>query len=297
MLQTAPIALFVYNRPEHTRQTIEGLRANPLASESELTVFSDGPKSELDQASVSQVRDYLSTIDGFRKISVIHREKNSGLAKSIIAGASEVLDRSGRIIVLEDDIVTAPGFLTYMNQGLEAYERNRSIFAICGWSPPIDIPASYRHDVYLVHRAMCWGWASWADRWQKIDWEVRDYAQFEKDREAQKKFARGGEDLPDMLRNALSGRVNSWAIRWAYAQFRQGALSVAPTKSLTDNVGMDGSGVNCSPSEQFVVTANKKQLSFEFPAVLEENPVISASFQKFFSYNLRGKIKKALGLL
>jgi GT2 family glycosyltransferase len=131
-----PIALFVYNRPWHTQLTIEALQKNDLASKSELFIFSDGPKNESDVVNVQKVREYIRTVTGFKAITIIEKENNCGLAKSVISGVTEIVDKYGKIIVMEDDLVSSPGLLNFFNDGLDFYEDNLKIFSITGYNFP-----------------------------------------------------------------------------------------------------------------------------------------------------------------
>lgn len=230
---------------------------------------------------------------------VVERERNFGLARNTIASVSELVNSHGTAIVMDDDVVTAPGFLTFLNGALAAYRDDPKIFSVSAWTPRIEIPASYPHDVYLSYRALSWGWATWADRWNKIDWDVRDYAAFREDARAQALFARGGDDLPDMLGHKMSGRVDSWSVRWAYTQHKLGAYSLVSTTSLAENVGFDNSGVHCTSDfeEIFGVSLDRAKTTFTFPKQLDVNPEIAENFRRFYSYNWRAKVKKALGLL
>lgn len=163
----APITLFVYNRPVHTRQTVEALRNNIGAEESELIIYSDAPKNSDTTTAVSQVRKYIHSIDGFRSVRIIEREENWGLAKSIISGVTEVVNKYGEIIVLEDDVVTSPLFLTFMNRSLAYFRGKKIVWHISGWSYPINIDGL--NDVFLWRVMNCWGWATWADRWKNFE--------------------------------------------------------------------------------------------------------------------------------
>jgi len=133
----APIALFVYNRPDHTRKTIEALIGNELAPQSRLIVFSDGPRDNKDVLLVEQVRDYISTIRGFESVSIIPSKSNKGLANSIISGVTSVLSEYDKVIVLEDDLVTSPQFLRYMNNSLDFYENDEAVISIHGYIYPV----------------------------------------------------------------------------------------------------------------------------------------------------------------
>ena len=163
-MNLAPIALFVYNRPGHTRRTNEALQKNDLALESDIYIFSDAPKNNEATEAVLEVRQYLRQIDGFKTVTIIERETNFGLTRTIIDGVTSVVNQHGRIIVLEDDIVTSRYFLNYINRALDHYFRVQTVWHISGWSYPIDpngLPKSY-----FLRVMFCWGWATWVDRWK-----------------------------------------------------------------------------------------------------------------------------------
>ncbi|TDX01766.1 glycosyltransferase family protein [Dinghuibacter silviterrae] len=232
----APIVLFTYKRPEALARTIEALQRNEGARESVLYVFSDGARAAQDAAAVAEVRAYLRGISGFRQIFIKEAPTNKGLAASVIDGVTEVIREHGRVIVLEDDLVTAPNFLAFMNAALDAYAGDPRVFSVSGYTLPVRAAG----DVYFTQRASSWGWATWADRWSSVDWAVEDYAQFSRDALARRRFNRIGSDLSDSLRKQMEGRIHSWAIRWVYNQFKQDKLSVFPTLSKVINIGFDG---------------------------------------------------------
>ena len=163
----APILLFVYNRPWHTRKTVKALKNNELASESELFIYADGAKNNAALRQVNEVRDYIKTIDGFKKIIIIEQDENIGLANSIISGVTKVVSEYGKVIVIEDDIFTSPYFLKFMNEALEFYKDKDRIWHVSGWSHPID--SDNLEDVFISRLMNCWGWATWADKWQHYE--------------------------------------------------------------------------------------------------------------------------------
>ncbi|MBS1660958.1 MAG: glycosyltransferase [Bacteroidetes bacterium] len=234
-MQTAPILLFAYKRPEQLRQTVKALQQNELARNSELFIFSDGPRSEADRSQVDQIRDYIRTIDGFRDITLFESTENKGLAPSIISGVSNLINVYDRVIVLEDDLVSSPNFLSFCNKALEHYRDDTSVFSIAGYTSPIR--GLGVRDVYFTRRASSWGWATWRDRWNPVDWAVSDYAEFLKDRPAQRRFNEMGSDLTGMLQKQQRGKINSWAIRWCYHQFKNDQLTVYPSVSKITNIG------------------------------------------------------------
>ncbi|MFT4031414.1 MAG: glycosyltransferase [Siphonobacter sp.] len=240
----APIALFCYNRPEHLQRTVESLLRCPEAAASTLYIFSDGPRREEDVPNVEAVREYVQTIRGFAALIIDSSDVNRGLAASIIRGVDQVLNRHDKIIVMEDDLLCTRDFLHFMNESLDVYRSDARVFSVSGYLYPIQIPDDYPYEVVLLARACSYGWGTWPDRWDKVDWSVSDYPAFLKNKAAQREFMRGGEDLLPMLKKQQQGKLNSWAIRWTYAHFKNQAYNLHPIASKLESIGMDGSGTN-----------------------------------------------------
>jgi hypothetical protein len=294
----APIVLFVYNRPAHTAATLAALRANHGAPDAELVVFCDGPRRDSDGPAVRTVRDLVRATDGFRSVEVIEHDDNRGLAPSIIAGVSQVIAARGSAIVLEDDLVTSPHFLRYMNAALERYAEVRRVFSVSGYNPPpqvMQLPRGFDGDVYFNPRPCSWGWATWRDRWQTADWEVRGYDSFMQDAGARRAFAAGGADLVDLLVAEREGRVQSWAIRWTLTHFLRGALALYPVRSYVDNAGNDGSGVNSRPTTALLNDLTRALPAVRFPAEVAVDPAVMRAFRRYFL--VRAAAAKARRLL
>jgi hypothetical protein len=277
-----PIILFTYNRPDHTRLTVESVRRNIGAAESDLYVFCDGPKNDQHAEKVREVRQYLRGIEGFQSVNIVERDANLGLAKSIIAGTSQILEKHAACIVLEDDMLSAPNFLLFMNEALCAYRDRDDIFSVTGYNYPLKIPQDYPYDAYLSYRGSSWGWGTWADRWRKVDWAVQDYAQFSGSAQEQALFARGGNDLPQMLKLQMEGKIDSWAIRFDYAHHKHNAFCLHAVRPKIRNIGFDGSGVHCGVSDEYDVTLDQGSLPFELPADIALDPVILKAFDERF---------------
>lgn len=233
----APIVLFAYKRPAELKVTVQALRANYLASESDLYIFVDAPKRSTDASKVAEVHQILDELTGFRSIYRDYAKTNIGCADSIIRGISYVLERHPTAIVVEDDIVTSPNFLDYMNQCLRHYADKPKVYSISGYTMPFQRPPGYASDVYFIPRHSPWGWATWADRWHAVDWAMTDYPAFTTDRQQQKAFNQGGSDLVQMLRDQMEGRADAWDIRFCYNRFKADALSVYPLVSKVQNIG------------------------------------------------------------
>lgn len=245
----APIALFAYNRPAHLRQTLEALRKNELAAESDLHIFSDGPKSSKDAPMVETVRACLKDVPGFRSTTVIEHPTNLGLASSIIHGVTTICGRHGWIIVLEDDMVTSPWFLRYMNEGLATYELDPEVISIHGYIYPVRVPLP---ETFFLRGADCWGWATWARGWQHFNPDGAALLANLEERQLTHAFDfDGAYGYTAMLRDQIAGRNNSWAIRWHASAFLLDKLTLYSGRSLVQNIGLDNSGTHCGATEEF----------------------------------------------
>lgn len=282
----SPIVIFTYRR--NIDKLIDSLLKNNLAKESELFIFSDGYKSEKDKADVLEVRENLKNITGFKKVDIKESSTNKGLATSVIEGTSSTLQKYGKVIVLEDDLVVVDNFLNYMNEALEYYKNDKKIWSISGYTPDLKCLESYNKDIYLSVRANSWGWATWSDRWEKIDWEIKDWPEFTKDIKAIEKFNLGGNDMFTMLKMQMLGKIDSWAIRWCYNQFHYNSYTVYPTKSKLCNDGFDNIGThNSTGQERWKVDVSNKYTVFE-EITIDKN--IIQCFKKKYNMQLKTRI-------
>ena len=247
-MKISPIVLFVYNRPWHTQQTIEALLRNKLSKESELFIYSDNAKGGDSFSKVQEVRDYIKTIKGFKKITIIERNKNWGLASSIIDGVTRIVNQYGKIIVLEDDLITSPCFLRFMNDSLDMYECDKQVASIHGYIYPIDdLPNSF-----FIKGADCWGWATWKSKWNVFEPNGQKLLDELKNRNLVKKANfNGSYDFTKMLKDQINGKNNSWAVRWYMSAFLKDMLTLYPGRSYVQNIGFDGKGTHCDTETNF----------------------------------------------
>jgi hypothetical protein len=254
-MNLAPITLFVYNRPWHTQQTVEALRKNELASESELFIYSDDVKNDDARVNVDEVRKYVDNITGFKKITVIKRDKNWGLANSIIDGVTQIVNKYGNIIVLEDDLITSPCFLKYMNNALDVYEKEEGVASIHGYIYPIkDLPNSF-----FIKGADCWGWATWKNKWDIFEPDGQKLLNelTAKNLEKEADF-NGTYGFTRMLKGQINGENNSWAIRWYMSAFLKNMVTLYPGESYVQNIGFDSQGTHCGKTDVFNINLNTK---------------------------------------
>lgn len=243
----APIVVFGFVRKESLEQVICSLQKNSLSAKSDLYIFIDGPRNVNDSILVEAVSNYCNTIAGFKTVNIYRNQKNKGLDPSVIDGVTQIINIYGRAIVLEDDVIVAPNFLEYMNQCLDVFEHDERIMSISGWSIDINIPKDYPFDAYLLGRSTSWGWATWKDRWNKIDWEIKDWNTFKNNRKQRIAFnRRGGSDMFPMLKKCMNGG-GMWDIRFCYHMFKNNLYSVVPIVSKTANIGFNNLAVHCKP--------------------------------------------------
>lgn len=282
--QAAPVILFTYNRPEHTKRTVEALAANDLANVTDLYVYSDAPKKEADAALVQEIREYVGTINGFQRVELRAREKNYGLAENIIEGVTEIVNRYGKVIVVEDDLITNRYLLRFMNSGLKRYEKEKRVTGVTGYSFLKDSTDYEKESYFCSITGISWLWGTWADRWAKFDKEAVGWERLTADKKLRKRFNYDNTyNFYHILKmQQQDAGTNSWAIRWYYTNFLQNGLILAPTKSLVRNDGWDGTGIHCGEEKKQKEDhwlKTEKPVT-EFPETIEELPEIRKRLKK-----------------
>lgn len=284
----APICLFTYNRPSETIQTVEALKNNYLAYDSELFIFSDGPKNDLAKDKVNAVREFLKSVNGFKSITVFESKTNKGLADSIIEGVTKIINQYDKVIVLEDDLVTTPNFLDFMNQALNFYCEDGSVFSISGYTMNLKSLIKYNEDFYFGYRASSWGWATWQKQWQSVDWEVKRFKDLNESKKMQKAFNQGGSDMSSMLKAQMNGRIDSWAIRFCFQQFLNKQACIFPNKSKVQSIGFSKEATHTVGAGKFITTLdNSEQRNFTFNKFIEYEMKLVNEFKSKFSIQQR----------
>lgn len=297
----APIVLFAYDRPEHLMATLNALTKNTLSQESELYLYCDGARlgAKEDQLlRIKRVREIANSVTGFKMVHVRGSEINKGLASSIINGVTEVINERGKVIVLEDDIITSPFFLNYMNLALEYYEGRPSVMSISADSPleaGDSIPADYDYDVFVSLRPTSWGWGTWKNKWERVDWSMEYMDEFLKHPKQVEAFGRLGDDMTPMLISQRKGEIDSWAIRYCFAHFCEHAVSICPCTSYIDNIGFDGTGTHCGIAETKVPKDFSRCVENpRFLSLLYEDAAIVNSFYNRYCENKRPLYQKVV---
>lgn len=281
----APIALFAYNRPEHLRRTVEKLVSDPLASTSDLFIFCDGPKTQEHEIQVQAVRSFAKTIVGFHTLTVVERASNYGLARSISVGVTDLCRKYGRVIVLEDDLLVTPGFIQYMNEGLDRYKDNPNIYQLSGYMYPVELTSD--DDCIFLPMISCWGWATWERAWRCFDPSLNGIEHIRASKPLRQKFnVNGTYDYFKMAEDQLTGKIDSWGICWYLSVFMREGLVLYPKSSFIQNIGVDATGTHGKGHKELQppLSVEFKDVSaFKFPKTASIDMGALVSVQNLFT--------------
>jgi hypothetical protein len=294
MQKFAPVALFVYNRPEHTRRTLKFLAANNLADESRLFIFSDGPKTSRDQQLVEEVRNIVKNSSGFKSVDLIFRPQNLGLAASVISGVTDLVNTYGSVIVFEDDLISSPYTLQYFNDALNRFQDNEKVMHIGAYMYPLQPESLPQTFFYRITTS--WGWATWKRSWDQFEPDI-DVLMAKFNRQKINDFSiDGAMNFWKQMRDFKAGRNNSWAIRWYASVFLAGGTALHPAHSLINNIGHDGSGVHSGSHDLYHVSVNPLPVT-QFPEAVKEIPPVHEAIRSFLRHRKGSFVQRALRFL
>jgi hypothetical protein len=290
--ELAPLVLFVYQRPAHTKKVLNAIANDLLAKDTVLYVYSDGPKrpdNNSEQDRIAQTRALIQDFNGCKEVHLYSKDKNEGLAQSIVNGVSEVVEKHGKVIVLEDDILISPFFLTYMNQTLNLYEKEDRVMHIGSFVPQRSGQEKLP-ETYFLRFMNCWGWATWKRAWQKLELNAPLLLNKLQDREDKIFFdLENSIGLLKQLKDNINGKINTWAIKWYSSIFLNNGLCLYPKRSLTSQIGLDGSGIHAD-----VDLDDRYQVEMSSSVTVEkisiaENVVAYQYLKQFYRYgNFKG---------
>jgi hypothetical protein len=277
----APIIVFAFNRPRHLKKTLDALAACPESQSSDLRIYCDAARKDSEAEQVAAVRSLAKSESRFASCTVIEATINMGLARSIIAGVTATVEQFGRVIVLEDDIVVTPNFLKFMNSGLDFYDSKPEVASVCAYMYPINpdgLPPTF-----FLKGTDCWGWATWKRAWDIFEPDGIKLLNQINSRNLRWAFDLDGSyPYCKMLQDQIAGKNNSWAIRWHASAYLKGMMSCFPNKSLVQNIGLDGSGTHCEPTDKYgEVTDHRENSSLEFRPEINEHLLGRSRVAKF----------------
>jgi hypothetical protein len=296
-MELAPIVLFVYNRPEHTRRTLAALQKNHLADRSQLFIFADGAKTNATQEQINKINEVRAICIEQKwcgEVKLIKADSNKGLAKSVIEGVTQIINQFGKVIVLEDDIETMSEFLIFMNKGLDHYQRNSAVGGITGFS----FDENKKLDpFFFLPIASSWSWATWKRVWDKFEPSSEKILKEILERNKINEFNFANYPYTKMLEDQINGLVDSWAIRFYGTVFLQNQYFLFPRITLVTNIGFDNSGTHCDDINPFEYNLNGEKTNFEFPEVIVKNKNVKIIKNAFQLKLLKGKKQSKLNKL
>jgi len=298
-VENAPVVIFAYNRPECLRANLDSLRCCDLIESTSLYIFCDGVKETRsnDRELVGQVRKIARGVLFSRTLEVIERESNLGLHNSVTMGVKEILERHERAIFLEDDLVFARNFLLFMNAALNKYSAVPEVLSVTGYCPKLMVPNDYTRDAFFFRRSSSWGWGTWRHAWAKFDPYKGEIAESYNDPMFINLLKQGGEDLPEMLRAQVQGRISSWGVEWAYVHRKLNVFCVYPVQSLLYNTGFGESATHTRKKSRYAPELCNEKFSrkntFNFPVISEIDERICLSFLKLFKPTIFGRVRRA----
>lgn len=291
-MSAAPIILFVYNRPDHTLQTLQALEKNALASSSELFIYSDAPKNQQSKVAVDQVREVIKSDWKFKKVHLILRDTNCGLAANVIDGVSTIVKKYGRIIVLEDDLTTSPFALTYFNDALERYQHEDKVMQISGYGYPLK-DLALLPETFFFRVANSWGWATWDRAWNHFNADINSLTDDFTTEQIHQFSIEGKENFWKQVQEFKSGKINSWAIRWYASVFKNNGLVLYPRNSLTQNIGNDGSGTHTAAESTYQVVLATEKIT-QFPEDIREHAQAYEAIKYFYAHRKGSLLNRAI---
>ncbi|WAC11921.1 sugar transferase [Dyadobacter pollutisoli] len=304
-IELAPILLFVYNRPDQTRKTLEALADNSLADQSQLFIYADGPKRGTDTAGLQKiegVRNVIAERQWCKHVTIIKANSNKGLANSIIDGVTEKINEYGKVIVLEDDLVTSKGFIKFMNDALDKYQSDEKVMQVSGHQFPLNIPPN--HSSFFLPLTTSWGWATWKRAWDHFDSDAKGYEILKKNRSLAQRFDLNSVyPYSKMLVSQMEGKdIDSWAIRWYWAVFKENGISLFPDKSLVQNIGFGILATHTSGSDAFLISDFDKSYFIsdlpKQPKIEEKNfySLKQALYKSFYKSSSSILVKAKIGI-
>jgi hypothetical protein len=281
MQDLSPIILFVYNRPWHTKETLNTLEKSNLAQDSILYVFSDGAKTSKQDEEVNEVRRIIREAWNFKNIYIIERKKNIGLAANVIDGVSTVIQKHKRAIVLEDDVLLSPCALQYFNDALTLYVNEEKVMHIGSYMYNID--KTGLDETFFTRLVSSQAWATWDRAWKHFEPDTEKLiTQF--DRQKIKAFSfEHSMNFWRQINLQRKGLINSWAVRWYASVFLQGGLGLQCSSSLITNIGHDGTGIHSAISDMFDAEVKKDKVTY-FPTTIVENVQGYHALKYFFKH-------------
>ncbi len=235
----APVVMISYNRPDWIQLSLNNVALAHGAVDHEIFVFIDGPRSEGDRILQDRICEIaVSYKQKLPKLNIIRRDRNYGCRGNIVDAISTVITQYGKVIVIEDDVLVSRTFLEYMDDALKFYKDDKKIWSINAYqSPELHIPKDYPYDIYLNPINLCWGWGTWKDRWEQVDFDMEDWPVMRTNSDMIARLNRSGRHILGMIESQFAGRLRTWDVQCTYHVIKNGLMSVEPRYQLSKNIG------------------------------------------------------------
>lgn len=293
----APILISVYSRLEYLRQLVNLLKINPISQYSVLYIVSDAAYRPLDQPKIDAVRTYISQIDGFQRIIPILREKNLGSFLSVSGALDHALFEHGKCIFLEDDNIISKNFLDFLNDGLDFYRDEQSVFSVSAYNYPIQVPETYAHDVYKWQGFSAWGAGLWLDRWRAVDWEMTGFNDLAQDKYKRRKLALAGEHLYPMIVHYQNRGHKIIDFIISYYMVQNNLYSIFPVESKVRNLGHDGTGEHSGITNLYANQSMDTGIHYSLKRDLQPDERINRILRMYFRIPMKVKILSKLSAI
>lgn len=288
-MNLAPVVVFTYTRFIHLKKVVASLQANHLAKFTDLYVVSDGASRPEDEPLVQNIRNWAKQIKGFQNVEVICRENNFGAFNSIVEAEKYILRKYGKIICLEDDIITSKNFLAFMNSGLSFYYQHPNVLTISGYSHPIN--PDTRKDFWVCPYHCPWGYATWEHKWSRIDYHYNPYNEMIGSPIHTSKAKKYGKFLLRNLKADLQQKICAADARICAQMVINNSITIMPSISKVQNIGHDGSGLHSAQTNKFWVELDQTdRAEFHF----DENPTLNEKIIKRYERYMRGNFLSEL---
>ena len=295
-MKYAPIFIPTLNRYNHLKRCVDSLANNPIAKETELYIALDFPLNETHWEGYNKIIEFINIIKGFKAVNIIKREENFGVLLNIQEGRKSVFQKHDRIIFSEDDNEFSHNFLDYINKGLQKYEYDQNVSAICGYKHPIKLPKKYADNYFFYKGFSAWGYATWRHKSIKVEYSTNELKTFIKKKEHVIELNNiSGRHYQNIIESIVSNENRRGDFAVFLSNIERNKSCVFPTISKVRNHGYDGSGINCGIEDSGIFVRqeidDKSFFNFSKDNILQNNTEINKLYKSYFNFNFKSRVK------
>ena len=293
MEQGTAIGVFCYKRAEKLKTSMEALLKNPECASLDIIFFADGYKNENDKPGVEATRNYIDSITGFKNIYKHFRERNYSTGPNFFEGLTYLSRHYNQFIIVEDDLVVTPNYISYMLAALDFYRDEKSVFCITGYVFPLNL-RNYDYDTIVYKRFCSYGWSCWSNRMRQIAWHTDELINLiQSTPNFKNRLNKEGFDLYRMLKKQINGTISTWDIQMQVHVAKHDFNIVYPVISKAKNIGFDNQSTNTFGIDYLKTPQdNGVQRIFNFCNAEEAIPSLQKQIKK--PYGLKALVTRKL---